>query len=61
MRVASVYKNVTLTVFADGVVVAKKKRPIVTPGEMESITFKQEQIKILKTASNVQVSLEGEK
>ncbi|MBO5772469.1 MAG: FAD-dependent oxidoreductase [Clostridia bacterium] len=59
MRVSNVFKKVTLTVFADGVVVLAKKRPIVTPGEMENVTFTPKQIEQLKTASSIQVSLEG--
>lgn len=57
MRVGNVYKKVELAVFADGVKVFGKKRPVVAPGEMENINLTAEQMKILKSASNVEITL----
>ncbi len=57
MRVANVFKKVELAVFADGVKVFGKKRPVVAPGEMENITLSAEQMKTLKNAQNVEITL----
>lgn len=59
MRVGNVYKKVELTVTADGVKVYGKKRPVVTPGEMENITLNSQQIEQLKKAKEIVISLEG--
>ena len=59
MRVGNVYKKVELTVTADGVKVFGKKRPVVAPGEMESITLNSDQVKQLKNAKEIVISLEG--
>ncbi|MCM1043386.1 MAG: NAD(P)/FAD-dependent oxidoreductase [Corallococcus sp.] len=59
MRVANVYKKVELTVCADGVKIYGKKRPVVAPGEMENITLNSEQVKQLKSAKEIVISLEG--
>ncbi len=62
MRVGNVFKKVELAVFADGVKVFGRKRPVVTPGEMENITLTAEQMSVLKHANEVEVTLvkEGE-
>ena len=44
MRVANVFKKVKIEVIADGVVIAKKAKQIVTPGEMETINLTPEQV-----------------
>ena len=59
MRVGNVYKKVELTVTADVVKVYGKKRPVVTPGEMENITLNSQQIEQLKKAKEIVISLEG--
>ena len=59
MRVANVFKKVELTVTADGEKVYSRKRPVVAPGEMENITLGSEQVKKLKTAKEIVISLEG--
>lgn len=59
MRVAGVYKKVELTVRADGVKIYGKKRPVVAPGEMENIALNAEQVKALKQAKEIVISLEG--
>lgn len=57
MRVANVFKKVELAVFADGVKVYGKKRPVVAPGEMENITLSAEIMKVLKNAQSVEITL----
>lgn len=57
MRVSNVFKKVELAVLADGVKVYGKKRPVVAPGEMENIALTAEQMKALKNAKNVEITL----
>lgn len=57
MRVSNVFKKVELAVLADGVKVFGKKRPVVAPGEMENIVLSAEQMKVLKQASDVEITL----
>lgn len=57
MRVSNVFKKVELAVLADGVKVYGRKRPVVAPGEMENITLNAEQMKALKTAKTVEITL----
>ena len=57
MRVANVYKKVELAVLADGVKVYGRKRPVVAPGEMENINLTAEQMKTLKQAETVEITL----
>lgn len=57
MRVANVFKKVELAVLADGVKVYGRKRPVVAPGEMENITLTAEQMKTLKQAKTVEITL----
>lgn len=59
MRVSNVFRKVELAVLADGVKVFSRKRPVVTPGEMESISLTAEQMKQLKTANEVEITLLG--
>ncbi len=59
MRVANVYKKVELAVFADGLKIYGRKRQVVAPGEMENITLNPEQVKALKGAKEIVISLEG--
>lgn len=62
MRVGNVFRKVELAVFANGVKVFGRKRPVVTPGEMENITLTAEQMSVLKHANEVEITLvkEGE-
>lgn len=62
MRVGNVFRKVELAMFADGVKVFGRKRPVVTPGEMENITLTAEQMSVLKHANEVEITLvkEGE-
>lgn len=57
MRVSNVFKKVELAVLADGVKVFGKKRPVVAPGEMENIVLTAEQMKTLKSAKDVEITL----
>lgn len=57
MRVANVFKKVELAVLADNVKVYGRKRPVVAPGEMENITLTAEQMKTLKQAKTVEITL----
>ncbi len=57
MRVSNVFKKVELAVLADGVKVYGKKRPVVTPGEMENFVLTAEQMKVLKGAKDVEITL----
>ena len=43
--------------FADGVKVYGRKRPVVAPGEMENINLTAEQMKTLKQAKSVEITL----
>ena len=59
MRVSNVFKKVRLEVIADGEVIAKKSKPIVTPGEMETINLTASQVEIIRKAKAVSVGLSG--
>lgn len=59
MRVGSVHKKVELVVYADGESIYRKKKQIVTPGEMETIKLTTEQVAKLKQANNIVIKLEG--
>lgn len=57
MRVSNVFKKVELAIFADGVKVFGKKRPVVAPGEMENVNLSAEQVQALKNAQQVEITL----
>ncbi len=57
MRVSNVFKKVELAVFADGVKVFGRKRPVVAPGEMENIVLTAAQMETLKSATDVEITL----
>ena len=57
MRVANVFRNKRLVVEADGEEIFSKKRPIVAPGEMETISLNAAHLDKIKKASKVVVSL----
>lgn len=59
MRVSGVFRGVELVVLADGERVFARKRRVVTPGEMESITLSAEQMRRLKQADKVEIALQG--
>ena len=57
MRVGSVFKNVEIAILADGEKVARKIKPIVTPGEMETILVKEDAVRKIKAAKEVEIAL----
>lgn len=59
MRVSNVYRKVELVILADGVKVIGKKRQVVTPGEMESLTLNPSQVETIKKSKVVEVLLQG--
>ena len=52
-RVNNVYKNVYVEVVCDDEVIYRKKRQITTPGEMETISLKEKDVRKLKQANNI--------
>lgn len=59
LRVNNVYKKVRLNVYADGVKIYSKMRPVVTAGEMETISLDQNQTALLRGATKISVGLEA--
>ena len=59
LRVNNVYKKVRLNVYADGVKIYSKMRPVVTAGEMETISLDQNQTALLREATKISVGLEA--
>lgn len=57
LRVSNVFKNVYLEVMADDSVIYSKKKQVLTPGEMQSIDLKPEDVKKLREAKNIKVYL----
>ena len=57
LRVGNVYKKVRLEVKCDDEVIYSRLRPVVTPGEMEKIDLKEEQVKRLRSANTISVYL----
>ena len=57
LRVSNVFKNVYLEVMADDNVIYSKKKQVLTPGEMQSIDLKPEDVKKLREAKNIKVYL----
>ncbi len=57
LRVVGAYRKCTLAVFADGAEVYSRVRPIVTPGEMETIALKPDAADTIRHADKVEVKL----
>lgn len=57
LRVSNVFKNVYLEVMADDTVIYSKKKQVLTPGEMQSIDLKPEDVKKLRDAKIIKVYL----
>ena len=55
LRVGNVYKNTKLEVLVDGEVLISKPKRVLTPGEMQSIDLKEDELKALKKASEILV------
>lgn len=60
MRVGNVFKNKRLVVRADGEELYSRKRPVVTPGEMETVVLTPAQAAKARAAAELTVGLEGE-
>lgn len=58
LRVGNVYKDVKLEVLVDGEVFISKKKRVLTPGEMQSIDLKEDEVKKLKSANNILVRIQ---
>ncbi len=59
MRVANAFRNVELAVLLDGEKIVSRKRPIVTPGEMETVVLNSEMVERVKHGSKLEVTLLG--
>ena len=57
MRVANAYKNVEIAVMLDGEKIVSRRKPIVTPGEMETIVLKPELVAKVKQGTKLEVTL----
>ncbi len=57
MRVANVFKNKRLVADLDGEEIISKKKQIVTPGEMESVTLTAEQVKKIQSGKTLMLRL----
>ncbi|MEG1535882.1 MAG: FAD-dependent oxidoreductase [Clostridia bacterium] len=60
MRVANVFRNVTLSISLDGQEIVAKKRPIVAPGEMEVVDLRAEQVEQIRQGKSLVVELKGD-
>ena len=61
MRVGNVFKNISLCVVCDGEEIYAKKKMIVTPGEMETVTLDEKQTRALKNCKQAVVCLKAVK
>ena len=57
LRVSNVFKDKYLEVVCDDEVIYSKKKQILTPGEMQNIELKPEEVKKLRMAKNIKVCL----
>lgn len=57
MRVVHALKKVEIAVLLDGEKIVSRKRPIVTPGEMETIVLKPQLVEKIKKGSRLEVTL----
>ncbi len=57
LRVGNVYKGVKLEVVVDGNVLISRPKRVLTPGEMQSIDLKENDVKALKMANEVLVRI----
>lgn len=59
-RVGAVYKNCYISTYFNDERVARKKRPVVAPGEMEDIRLKKEQLAAYPDLKTITVKIETE-
>lgn len=59
-RVANVFKNHYIGVYADGNQLIHKKKRIMTPGEMEDVVLKKEQLCKFENINNITIKIEVE-
>jgi len=57
MRVGNVYRRTKIVVEADGEIIHSKPKQIVTPGEMETIPLKSDEVLKLRNAKEIKVYL----
>lgn len=57
-RVGSVFKDHYIGVYADGNRLSHKKRKIMTPGEMEQVVLKKEQLSSFEKINNIIIKIE---
>lgn len=57
-RVGAVYRDCCVSVYLNGRRILRKKRPIVTPGEMEEISLKKEELAAFPDLSGITVKIE---
>lgn len=57
LRVSNVFKDKYLEVIADGEVIYSRKKQILTPGEMQNIELKPEEVEKLRKANDIKVWL----
>lgn len=58
MRVGNVYKNRTLALYVNGERIFARKRPVMAPGEMETIVLTGDKAKALRSAASIVVRTE---
>ena len=57
-RVGAVYKNCYVTTYLNDVQIAKKKRPVMAPGEMESVVFDKSKLEAFEDLETVTIKVE---
>ncbi len=57
LRVGNVYKKVRLEVMCDDEVISSSVKQVLTPGEMQTINLKEDEVKKLKCANKIKVYL----
>ena len=58
MRVGNVYRNKTLSLYVNGERVFARKRPVMAPGEMETVVLTGDKAAAVKSAAEVRLTLE---
>ena len=56
-RVDNVYQNKKVAVYAGDTCIYSRKRPVLAPGEMESVVFKAQQLRDYPEAEYITVAL----